>query len=60
LLSRLNVIAVIGITLVDSAASELSRAEGNAISSMDKVIHDGMLLAEVTQDAHSGGGEMCG
>ena len=37
LLSRLDVIAVIGVTLVNSVASELSKSEGDEISSMDKV-----------------------
>jgi hypothetical protein len=37
LLSRLDVIAVIGVTLVNSVASELSKSEGNEISAMDKI-----------------------
>jgi hypothetical protein len=37
LLSRLDVIAVIGVTLVNSVASELSKSEADEISAMDKV-----------------------
>ena len=37
LLSRPEVIAVIGVTLVNSVASEVSKSEGDEISSMDKV-----------------------
>jgi hypothetical protein len=37
LLSRLDVIAVIGVTLVNSVASELSKSEEDEISAMDKV-----------------------
>jgi len=36
LLSRLDVIAGIRVTLVNSVASEVSKSEGDGISSMDK------------------------
>jgi hypothetical protein len=37
LLSRLKVMAVMGVTLVTPVASELSKSEGDKISATDKV-----------------------
>jgi hypothetical protein len=58
LLSRLNVMAVIGVTLVTSVSSELSKSEGNEISSMDKVTLPHLSDPRGLEDKYSIGGEL--